>query len=61
MADNVGNADARPDLELEQEFGPEDEGTLTEQEIAEVEAPCGGVGIGIPLSGADEGGLRSRP
>ena len=61
MADNVGNADARPDLELEAEFGPDDEGTLTEQEIADAEAPCGGVGIGIPLGGAGRDNLRPRP
>ena len=30
MADNVGNSDGRPDLDLENEFG-EDEGTLSEQ------------------------------
>jgi len=48
MADNVGNADARPDLELEAEFG-DDRPTIGEQEMAEAEAPCGAVGIGIPM------------
>ena len=53
MADNVGNADARPDLDLEAEFG-DDRPTVTEQELADVEAPCGAVGIGIPIGGAGE-------
>ena len=59
MADNVGNSDGRPDLDLEDEFG-EDEGTLTEQEIADAEAPCGGVGVGIPLAGDRLGTRASR-
>ncbi|TLM78865.1 MAG: hypothetical protein FDZ70_03620, partial [Actinobacteria bacterium] len=48
MTDNVGNPDARPDLELEGEFG-EAEGTITEQEMAEAEAGCGQTAVGIPM------------
>ncbi len=50
MADNVGNSDARPDLELEEEFG-EDEGTITEQEMAEAEAGCGQTAVAVPMGG----------
>ena len=50
MADNVGNADARPDLELGEEFG-EELPTIDEQEMAEAEAGCGQAAIGIPLGG----------
>ncbi len=60
MSDNVGNPDARPDLELGEEFG-EDEGTITEQEMADAEAPCGGVGVAIPVAGAGRDDLRPRP
>ncbi len=55
MADNVGNADARPDLELEEELtegSAEGDGTITEQEMAEAEAGCGEAAIGIPMGGA---------
>ena len=58
MADNVGNSDARPDLELEEEFegGPgsvaDEDATVTEQEIAEAEAGCGEVAVDIPVGGA---------
>ena len=48
MAENVGDSSARPDLELEEEFG-EDEGTITEQEMADAEAGCGQAAIGIPM------------
>jgi hypothetical protein len=48
VSENVGDSSARPDLELEEEFG-EDEGTINEQEMAEAEAGCGQAGIGIPL------------
>ena len=59
MAENVGDAAARPDLDLEEEFG-EDEGTITEQEMAEAEAGCGQTAVGIPLGGghSDESGGR---
>ena len=55
MADNVGNPDARPDLDLEGEFG-EDEGTIDEQEMADAEAGCGEVGLSIPVG---EGGAEA--
>ena len=65
MADNVGNSDARPDLDLEEELQDapfsELDATVTEQEIADVEAPCGGVGIGIPLSGGHPVGVPGGP
>lgn len=48
MSENVGDSSARPDLELEEEFG-EDEGTITEQEMAEAEAGCGQVAISVPM------------
>ncbi|HSQ21237.1 MAG TPA: radical SAM protein, partial [Coriobacteriia bacterium] len=56
MADNVGNADARPDLELEGEFG-DDRPTIDEQELADAMAPCGAEGVGIALGhpGSDAG------
>jgi heme b synthase len=54
MSENVGDSSARPDLELEEEFG-EDEGTITEQEMAEAEAGCGQAAIGIPLGGGHPG------
>jgi len=38
MAENVGNADTRPDIELE-------------QTLADAGAGCGEVGVGIPLTG----------
>lgn len=50
MSENVGDSSARPDLDLEAEFG-EDEGTITEQEMAEAEAGCGQAAIGIPMGG----------
>ncbi len=60
MADNVGNADARPDLELEESLAEETpEGTVDEQELAEAEAPCGHKGVGIPAAGQRHGGARS--
>jgi heme b synthase len=49
MADNVGNADARPDLEFEEEFAPDEPGTIDEQEMAEVEAGCGQAAVAIPM------------
>jgi heme b synthase len=55
MTDNVGNPDARPDLELGEEFG-EDEATITEDELAAAEAPCGAEGFAIPLGGGGRGG-----
>jgi len=72
MAENVGDSSARPDLELEEEFGDE-AATISEQEMAEAEAGCGQTAIGIPLSGgahpgapsalssAGEAGLREAP
>ena len=52
MTDNVGNPDARPDLDLEQDFAEErEEGTISEQEMAEAEAGCGEVGVSVPLGG----------
>ena len=54
MADNVGNADARPDLDLDEAFGDE-RPTIDEQEMAEAEAGCGETGIGIPLSAGSNG------
>lgn len=48
MSENVGDSSARPDLELEEEFG-EDEGTVSEQEMAEAEAGCGQAGVAIPM------------
>jgi len=50
MAENVGDSSARPDLELEEEFGDE-AATITEQEMAEAEAGCGQAAIGIPMGG----------
>jgi len=50
MADNVGNTDARPDLELEEEFGGA-RPTIDEQELAEAEAGCGQTAVGIPMVG----------
>jgi len=49
MADNVGNSDARPDLEFEEEFAPDEPGTIDEQEMAEAEAGCGQTAIGVPM------------
>lgn len=60
MADNVGNADARPDLELGEEFG-ENEPTISEQEMAEAQAGCGQTAIGMPMGGARGDDLRVRP
>lgn len=63
MSDNVGDSSARPDLDLEAdlETTPIDErdATLTEQELAEVEAGCGQTAVGIPLAG-HPGDLHSR-
>jgi heme b synthase len=50
MADNAGDADGRPDLELGEEFG-EEPPTIDEQEMAEAEAGCGQSAVGIPLAG----------
>ena len=51
MADNVGNADARPDLEFEEEIAGSDEpGTVSEEEVVAAEAPCGSVGVDVPMS-----------
>ena len=51
MADNVGNADARPDLEFEEEIAGSDEpGTVSEEEIVAAETPCGSVGVDVPMS-----------
>lgn len=50
MADNVGNADARPDLDLEEEFGDE-RPTIDEQEMADAEKGCGQTAIGMPMGG----------
>ena len=69
MAENVGNSDARPDLELEEEFDggqgavDESEATVTEQEMADAEAPCGGVGVALPMAAPSkgEGGLGGHP
>src|SRR5450756_545414 len=58
MAENVGNADARPDLDLEEDEGVID-GTVSEQELADIEAPCAGVGVGIPHAKQRHGGARS--
>ncbi len=61
MADNVGNADARPDLELEAEFGESDP-TITEQELADAMAGCGQTAIGMPVGGSGaQDDLRVRP
>jgi sulfatase maturation enzyme AslB (radical SAM superfamily) len=55
MAENVGNSDARPDLDLEEELegGPDaveaTDATITEQEMAEAEAGCGQVAISVPV------------
>ena len=51
MADNVGNADARPDLEFEEEIAPDEAGTIDEQEMAEAEAGCGQTAVGVPMGG----------
>ncbi|HEX9094450.1 MAG TPA: radical SAM protein [Coriobacteriia bacterium] len=48
MADDTGNADARPDLEMEIVFG-EDGGALTEAELTAAEAPCGAEGVAVPI------------
>jgi len=48
MADNVGNADARPDLDLDEAFG-DDRPTINEQEMAEAAKGCGQTAIGIPM------------
>ncbi|MDO9556400.1 MAG: heme b synthase [Coriobacteriia bacterium] len=50
MADDVGNADARPDLELEEEFG-DVRPTIDEQEMAEAGKGCGQSAVGIPMAG----------
>ncbi|MDZ4180906.1 MAG: hypothetical protein U1E29_17025, partial [Coriobacteriia bacterium] len=55
MSDNVGNPDARPDLDLDEAFG-DDQGTIDEQEMADAEAGCGQTAIGIPLAGRESGG-----
>lgn len=70
MSENVGNPDARPDLDLENSFGAEtpaatSEGTagagdIDEQELADAEAPCGGVGVGIRVGGAERGSGRAH-
>jgi len=60
MADNVGNADARPDLELEGEFG-DDRPTIDEQELADAMAPCGAEGVGIALGQGAGEDPRVRP
>lgn len=52
MADNVGNADARPDLELEEELG-DDRPVLDESELAAAEAGCG-TGVAIVMRGEGE-------
>jgi heme b synthase len=49
MADNTGNADARPDLEFEEEIAPDEAGTIDEQEMAEAEAGCGQAAVGVPM------------
>jgi heme b synthase len=48
------NSDTRPDLDLEETLadGPE-QPTLDEQALADAEAPCGGVGVGIPIRSDD--------
>ncbi len=56
MAENVGDSSARPDLELEEEFG-EDEGTINEQEMAEAEAGCGQAAVAIPVGGGHPAGI----
>lgn len=48
MADNVGNADARPDLDLDEQLG-DDRPTIDEQEMAEAMAGCGQTAIGMPM------------
>jgi len=58
VSENVGDSAARPDLELEEEFG-EDEGTITEQEMADAEAGCGQAAVAIPVGGGRPDGLRS--
>ena len=50
MSENVGDSSARPDLELEEEFG-EDEGTISEDEMAAAEAGCGQTAVAIPMLG----------
>jgi len=59
MADNVGNADARPDLELEEEIAPDEAGTIDEQEMAEAEAGCGQTAVGVPMGGGRPGAPSS--
>ena len=54
MAENVGDSSARPDLELEEEFGEAD-ATITEQEMAEAEAGCGEAGLSVPVAGRQGG------
>ena len=59
MAENVGDSSARPDLELEEEFGDDDGDASTEQEMAEAEAGCGQAAIGdSDLEMADRGDPR---
>jgi len=70
MTDNTGNADARPDLDLEQDLAeaPE-EGTIDEQEMADALAPCGTEGVaipvghpaGIPMTGGHPAGVPGGP
>ena len=61
MTDNVGDPDARPDLDLEETLaeGPE-EGTISEQEMADAEAPCGGIGVGVPKTGGHPAGVSKQ-
>jgi heme b synthase len=60
MVENVGNADARPDLDLEEDEGVID-GTVSEQELADIEAQCAGVGVGIPVGGGHPAGVPGGP
>jgi len=61
MNDDVGNTDARPDLELEEELAEgEEQGTIDEHEMAEAEAPCGTEGVVVPVAGHPGGAPRQR-
>jgi heme b synthase len=61
MAENVGNSDARPDLEFEEEIAPDEAGTIDEQEMAEAEAGCGQAAVGVAVGGHPTGHPASVP
>ena len=57
MAENLGNSDASPDLELEGEYAPDEDGTISEQEMADAEAGCGQAAVAVPMGGGHPAGI----